>query len=85
LPRKADGRGGSTKIVWPSSKSIFTQGLFSLKVSESMPVNSITQYTDNKENEIFFIYKETQMGSVAKSYMRKGFLILYEEMKCANT
>jgi hypothetical protein len=26
-----------------------------------------------------FIYKEIQMGSVAKSYMRKGFLI-YEEM-----
>jgi hypothetical protein len=32
-----------------------------------------------KENEIFLISKEIQMGSVAKSYMRKGFLI-YEEM-----
>ncbi len=29
---------------------------------------------------IFFIYKEIQMGSVAKSYMRKGFVI-YEEMR----
>jgi hypothetical protein len=29
-------------------------------------------YTDKKENEIFPIYKEIQMGSVAKSYMRKG-------------
>jgi hypothetical protein len=28
---------------------------------------------------IFLIYKEIQMGSVAKSYMRKIFLI-YEEM-----
>jgi hypothetical protein len=31
-----------------------------------------------KENEIFLIYKEIQM--VAKSYIRKGFLI-YEKMR----
>jgi hypothetical protein len=39
-------------------------------------------YTDGKENEIFFICKEIQIGSVAKlyTYMRKGFLI-YEEMR----
>jgi hypothetical protein len=30
--------------------------------------------------EIFLICKEIQMGSVAKSYIRKGFLI-YEEMR----
>jgi hypothetical protein len=36
--------------------------------------------TDKKEKEIFLIYKEIQMGSVAKSYMRKGFLI-YEKMR----
>jgi hypothetical protein len=36
------------------------------------------QYTD-KKNEIFVIYKEMHLGSVAKSYIRKGFLI-YEEM-----
>ncbi len=36
-------------------------------------------YTDKKENEIFLINKEIQMGAVVKSYMRKGFLI-YEEM-----
>jgi hypothetical protein len=36
-------------------------------------------YTDKKGNNIFLIYKEIQMGSGAKSYMRKGFLI-YEEM-----
>jgi hypothetical protein len=35
--------------------------------------------TDKKENLIFLIYKEIQMGSSAKSYMRKGFLI-YEEV-----
>jgi hypothetical protein len=33
-----------------------------------------------KENQIFLIYKEIQNGAVAKSYMRKGFLI-YEEMR----
>jgi hypothetical protein len=35
--------------------------------------------TDKKENQTFLIYKEIQSGAVAKSYMRKGFLI-YEEM-----
>jgi hypothetical protein len=33
-----------------------------------------------KEKNIFLIYQEVQMGSVAKSYMRKGFLT-YEEMR----
>jgi hypothetical protein len=32
-------------------------------------------YTDKKENKIFLLYREIQMGSGAKSYMRKGFLI----------
>jgi hypothetical protein len=36
--------------------------------------------TDKKENQIFLIYKEIQSGEVAKSYMRKRFLIIYEEM-----
>ncbi len=33
-----------------------------------------------KEKKMFLIYKEIQSGAVAKSYMRKGFLI-YEEMR----
>ncbi len=33
-----------------------------------------------KETEIFLINKEIQSGAVAKSYVRKGFLI-YEEMR----
>jgi hypothetical protein len=37
--------------------------------------------TDKKENRIFLIYREIQSGAVAKSYMRKGFLIYG---KCAN-
>jgi hypothetical protein len=38
-----------------------------------------------KENQIFLIYmyKEIQSGAVAKSYLRKGFLIQYMR-KCAN-
>jgi hypothetical protein len=40
---------------------------------------NFVSYTDKKENLIFLIYKEIQSG-VAKSYMRKGFLI-YEEMR----
>jgi hypothetical protein len=36
-------------------------------------------YTDKKENKIFLIYTAVQSGAVAKSYMRKGFLI-FEEM-----
>jgi SpoVK/Ycf46/Vps4 family AAA+-type ATPase len=39
------------------------------------------QFTDKKERKKnFLIYKEIQSGAVAKSYMRKGFLI-YEEMR----
>jgi len=37
-------------------------------------------HTDKIVNKIFLTYKDIQMGSVAKSYMRKGFLI-YEEMR----
>jgi hypothetical protein len=37
-------------------------------------------HTDKIENQIFLLYKEIQSGAVAKSYMRKGFLI-YEEMR----
>ncbi len=37
-------------------------------------------YNDKKENKIFLIYEENQMGSGAKSYLRKCFLV-YEEMR----
>jgi hypothetical protein len=39
--------------------------------------------TDKKENQIFLIYKKIQNEEVAKSYMRKGFLLQYMR-KCAN-
>jgi hypothetical protein len=41
-----------------------------------------TSFTLIKKNQIFLMYKEIQMGSGAKSYMRKGFLICIR--KCAN-
>ncbi len=40
----------------------------------------IIQTYQKQENQIFLIFKEIQSGAVAKSYMRKGFLI-YEEMR----
>jgi hypothetical protein len=40
----------------------------------------ISNYTDQKGNQTYLIYREIQSGAVAKSYMRKGFLI-YEEMR----
>jgi hypothetical protein len=40
------------------------------KTAHRQGINPIV-YTDKKENKIFLIYKEIQMGSGAKSYMRK--------------
>jgi hypothetical protein len=45
-----------------------------------LQILKLPYYTDKKENKIFLIYKEIQMGSGAKLYIRKGFLI-YEEMR----
>jgi hypothetical protein len=41
--------------------------------------SSLPGHTD-KKNQIFLIYKEIKSGTVAKSCMRKGFLI-YEELR----
>jgi hypothetical protein len=51
-----------------------------LSLSVDVSRNSEAPCTDKKANKIFLIYKEIQSGAVAKSYMRKGFLI-YEEMR----
>ncbi len=55
---------------------IFRNELFKGSITHLL----ILSYTVKKENKIFLIYKEIQSGAVAKSYMRKGFLI-YEEMR----
>jgi hypothetical protein len=41
----------------------------------------VSRHTDKKK-KIKFSYKEIQSGTVAKSYMRKGFLIYEEMRKC---
>jgi hypothetical protein len=46
-------------------ENIIPQGFFYLN----------RKHTDKKENKIFLIYKEIQSGALAKSYIRKGFLI----------
>jgi hypothetical protein len=53
---------------------------FSVHWSTPTLIDDNSMYTDKKENKIFLIYKEIQSGAVAKSYMRKCFLI-YEEMR----
>ncbi len=42
--------------------------------------STFVSHTDKKENKIFLICKEIQSGAVAKSYIRRGFLI-YNEMR----
>ncbi len=47
---------------------------------KKVTMKKCSSHTDQKENQIFLIYKEIQSGAVAKSYKRKGFLIC-EEMR----
>jgi hypothetical protein len=62
----------------------FFRDTYDLRPYVSFPSNNISrarQRTDKKKKLHFFhIYMKIQMGAVAKSYMRKGFLI-YEEMR----
>jgi len=44
-------------------------------VQTSSSFKKLATYTDKKENSFFLKYKEIQTGAVAKSYMRKNFLI----------
>ncbi len=53
----------------------FSSWFPAISASLSFLVEDFWEYTDKKEKKIFLIYKESQMGSGAKSYMRKGFLI----------
>jgi hypothetical protein len=61
--------GGGGKLE--RANRLFWQGPLSCKLQ---------LHPDKNENKIFLILKEIQMGSGAKLYMRKGFLI-YEEMR----
>jgi hypothetical protein len=67
------GGGGGCGAKYDDEAILKRSSLFN-----SLPVVH-TLHTDKKENRIFLIYKEIQMGSGAKLYIRKGFLI-YEEI-----
>ncbi len=53
------------------------------RIKRGMEIRRKRLCTNKKEKKIFLIDKEILSGAVAKSYMRKGFLILYMR-KCAN-
>jgi hypothetical protein len=57
--------------------------LLFILLAEAEFLSARCSYTEKKENEIFLTYKEIQMGSVAKPYIRKDFLIQFMR-KCAN-
>jgi hypothetical protein len=50
-------------------------GIFKQSIGARNRVGLGLSYTDKKENQILIIYKEILNRAVAKSYMRKGFLI----------
>jgi hypothetical protein len=62
------------------SHSCYLNTIYSAVVPPSFKdIYDFGWYTDEKENQIFLIYKEIQSGAVAMSYMRKDFLI-YDKM-----
>jgi hypothetical protein len=61
-------------------KEATTAGVTDDRADHNIYSTTTSIYTDKKENQIFLIYREIQSGVVAKSYMRKGFLI-FEEMR----
>jgi hypothetical protein len=64
------------KLIVLGKKSNFLLHFMLLVTRFHLPVHSciLQLITDKKENKVFLMYKEIQMGAVAKSYMRKGFL-----------
>ncbi len=60
------------------SVSLFEeQGLVALHIPKNSQFRGHSTLI-KRENKIFLIYKEIQNGAVAKSYIRKGFLICEE-------
>jgi hypothetical protein len=64
----------------PYIQEIETKIEHQIKKSQQVKLG-VVLHTDKKENQIFVIFKEIQNGAVANSYMRKGFLLIYEEMR----
>jgi hypothetical protein len=75
--------GGSRQPIPPppfvGGGGIPPHHLMSLNSPAAQVQRMTSTYTDKKEINIFLLYREIQMGSGARSYRRKGFLI-YEEM-----
>ncbi len=67
-------------MVLGSGNGLKIRKNFALGTGTQCAVLVLICYTDKKEKKIFLTYKEIQSGAVAKSYMRKNFLI-YEEMR----
>jgi hypothetical protein len=77
-----EGKGGEwlrVKIVIPCPTSCPPIPTLDHPPAHPQPMGKFNKnpvpYTDKKDNKIFLIYMENQDGAVAKSYMRKGFLI----------
>ncbi len=74
---------GTTSQLLCSMRKISAYKQFSLPAANTVFMTKSSEpccALIKKENKIFLIYKEIQMGSGEKSYMRKGFLI-YEEIR----
>ncbi len=65
---------------WPGLWLIGNYSQWKAAAYKDLKMNGGVWRTDKKENQIILIYKEIQSGAVAKSYMRREFLI-YEEMR----
>jgi hypothetical protein len=68
----------SLQYYWKFAVIIAITSVISVTVSVWETRRVSPRCTHKKENKIFLIYKEIQMGSGARSYMRQGFH--YEEM-----
>ncbi len=73
LGKHLDAWAASASVAWASEPAKNTQ-------VDKRKFSRRCLYTDEKDNKIFLIYKDIQMGSGATSYMRKDFLI-YGEMR----
>jgi hypothetical protein len=64
-------------IFFEAKKGLVVIGTFFF--NGALISETLTAYTDKKENQIFLIFKEIRNGAIAKSYMTNG-LLLYGEI-----
>ncbi len=69
-------------LVFFIPANLFSNADFSKFNRKSLTtLGSDLHHTDKKEKNIFLIYKEIQLGAVAKSYMRMVGFLIYVEMR----